>query len=118
MYCGHDYRKRTKPGTEGYLVTGAILTILAGVLGLVLLTVVLGASRDFDLSGAAIMAISYVCSGLGVVGGVSALMRKWFTLAVLGSACAIFTPSFFFAIPGLALIARSATSFRGYETMP
>jgi len=96
-------------------VTGAVLTILAGILGFSLLTLVVDQEHHLSTSGAALVAISYVCSVLGIVGGLAALMRKWFSIAVLGGACAIFTPAFYFAIPGLVLVARSAASFREYE---
>lgn len=118
MYCGHDYRKRAKPGTEGYLTTGAVLTVLAGVLGLLLLSVIVDASHFMSTSQKVILAIMYVCSGLGVVGGIAALVRKMFPIAVLGSACAIFTPAFFFAVPGLVLVARAAAEFKDYKTGP
>lgn len=115
MYCGHNYQVKAKPGTEGYLITGAVLAILAGILGLILLTLAWSASPDLDTSGEILLATSYTCSLLGVAGGLAALARKWFVLAVLGGACAIFTPAFFFAIPGLVLIGRSATAFKDYE---
>jgi len=115
MYCGHNYLTKAKPGTEGFLVTGAVLTILAGILGFVILTLVADANRRLDTSSEVLLAVSYTCSVMGVMGGLAALKRKWFPIAVLGGACAIFTPAFFFAIPGLALIVRSATSFTDYD---
>lgn len=115
MYCGHDYRGKAKPGTEGYLMTGAVLTILAGVLAIALLTILVSQFNNMSSGDMALVTISYSCSVIGVVGGLAALMRKWFPIAVLGGACAIFTPAFFFAIPGLVLIAVSAKSFREFE---
>ena len=115
MYCGHDYRAKTKPGTEGYLMTGAVLTIVAGILAIALLTILVDQYDHLSAGNMALATISYTCSIIGVVGGYAALMRKWFPIAVLGGACAIFTPAFFFAIPGLVLIAISATSFREFE---
>jgi ribosomal protein L40E len=114
-YCGHDYRVKSKPGTEGYLVTGSVLTIVAGILSILLLTIVVGQAGDLTNEGMALVITSAVCSVLGVVGGLAALMRRWFPLAVLGAVCAIFGPAFFFAIPGLALIATSAARFKDIE---
>jgi predicted nucleic acid-binding Zn ribbon protein len=117
-YCGHDYRARSKPGTEGYLVTGAVLTIVAGILSILLLTVIVGQAGDMSIESSTLLAISAMCSILGVVGGLMALVRKWFPLAVLGAVCAIFGPAFFFAIPGLVLIVASASRFKEFEKTP
>ena len=114
MYCGHDYRALPKKGTEGHLLTGAILTLLAGIMGLALLLTTVSSwnfGRVFDNS---IWTLSLSCAVLGVIGGYAALSRKWFPVAVLGAGAAIFTPAFFFAIPGLILIANSATRFKDY----
>ncbi len=115
MYCGHDYRVKAKPGTEGYLLTGAVLTIVAGILSIALLTIIVDRFHDMSTGDMALATISYTCSAIGVVGGIAALMRRMFPIAVLGGACAIFTPAFYFAIPGLVLIARSATGFKEFE---
>lgn len=114
-YCGHDYRAKSKPGTEGYLVTGAVLTIVAGILSILLLTVIVGQAGSMSIEGTTLLAISAMCSILGVIGGLAALMRRWFPLAVLGAVCAIFGPAFFFAIPGLVLIVTSASRFKDFE---
>ena len=115
MHCGHNYLTKAKPGTEGFLVTGAVLTTLAGILGFVILALVTDANHRLDTSSEVLLVVSYTCSIMGVVGGLAALKRRWFQVAVLGGACAIFTPAFFFAIPGLALIVRSATTFVDYD---
>ena len=114
MYCGHDYRDTPKKGTEGHLLTGAILTILAGVLGFLLLVSIYFDNDIFSLWGSSLGLLSLSCTILGVIGGVAALVRRWFPVAVLGAGAAIFTPAFFFAIPGLILIANSATRFKDY----
>ena len=118
MYCGYDYRTKNKPGTEGFLTTGAVLTLLAGILGLLLLMIVLSDAHNLSTSSEAVAAITFTCSVLGIIGGIAALMRKWFSLAVLGASCGIFTMAFFFAIPGLILIARSASSFKDFGMKP
>lgn len=114
MYCGHDYRAKPKPGTEGHLLTGAILTLLAGILGMaLLLTMYSDGGLDSGWS-ASLYVMSFSCAIVGVAGGFAALNRKWFPIAVLGAAAAIFTPAFFFAVPGLILIGNSATRFKDY----
>jgi predicted nucleic acid-binding Zn ribbon protein len=119
MYCGRDYRaKVTRAGTEGYLTTGAVLILVAAILGIALLTLTIDAWRDLPVTSLALLTISYACAIMGILGGYAALARRLFPIAVLGASCAIFTPAFFFAIPGLVLIAKSAGSFREYESQP
>ncbi|HEX9909017.1 MAG TPA: hypothetical protein VGB78_11240 [Thermoplasmata archaeon] len=115
MYCGHDFTKKEKPGTEGFLMTGAVLTTVAGILGIALLSILSSEWGDWSVQQTSFLVISYTCGILGVIGGVASIMRVQFPVAVLGGACAIFTPAFFFAIPGLVLIARSASLFKDFE---
>ena len=112
MYCGHDYKAKPKPGTEGHLLTGAILTLLAGIMGIALLLTMSEGFHSFW--GEPLRVLSLSCGIVGVIGGYAALNRRWFPIAVLGAAAAIFTPAFFFAVPGLILIANSATRFKDY----
>ena len=115
MYCGHDYRAVPKKGTEGHLLTGAILTLLAGILGLALLLTTLSGGGIDSLFGDSLRVLSLSCAILGVIGGYAALNRRWFPIATLGAAAAIFTPAFFFAVPGLVLIANSAARFKDFS---
>lgn len=114
-YCGHDFRPKLKSGTEGYLVTGAVLTIVAGILAIALLTITVGQAGNLSVEGMTLLVISYVCSAVGLIGGILALTRRMFPLAVLGAVCAIFSPAFYFAIPGLVLIVKSAAQFKDTE---
>jgi hypothetical protein len=117
MYCGHDYRGKPKRGTEGYLLTGSILTLLAGIMGIALLLTTFSGSNFNSLWSNSLYVLSLSCSFVGVIGGFAALNRKWFPIAILGAAAAIFTPAFFFAVPGLILIANSATRFKDYKDL-
>ncbi len=103
-----------KKEAEGHLLTGAILTLLAGFLGMIILLAVFADSTSNLFTNNAIFVLSFICCVLGVIGGIAALMRRWFPLAVLGAAAALFNPAFFFAIPGLVLVANSATKFKDY----
>ena len=115
MYCGYDYRAKVKKGTEGQLLTGGILSILAGFIGLVILIITWANDSNVIVS---LYVLMVCCCVLGLIGGTAALARRWYPLAVLGSAAAMFNPAFFFAIPALILIAGSATRFKDYsETM-
>jgi hypothetical protein len=118
MYCGYDYRAKVKKGTEGHLLTGAILTLMAGILGMAILLIYWGSSGLSYFTDNPIFVLSFSCCIVGVIGGFAALVRRWFPLAVLGAAAAIFSPAFFFAIPALVLIANQASRFRDYTETP
>ena len=115
MYCGHDYRAVPKKGTEGHLLTGAILTLLAGILGLALLLTTLSGGGIDSLFGDSLRVLSLSCAILGVIGGYAALNRRWFPIATPVAVAANFTPAFFFAVPGLVLIANSAARFKDFS---
>ncbi len=116
MYCGHDYRaKPMKPGTEGQLMTGGILTLMASILGIAILLLIYTDNGFGTISANPIFVLSFTCCLVGVVGGFAALSRRYYPLAVLGAAASIFSPAFFFGIPGLILTAGSATRFRDYN---
>ncbi len=114
MYCGYDYRGKPKRGTEGYLLTGAILTLLSGIMGIALLSITYSSAGYGAISDNPLLVLSFSCCIVGVIGGFAALMRRWFPIAVLGAAAAIFSLAFFLAVPGLILIANSATRFKDY----
>lgn len=113
QYCGHDYRAPGKDATKDYLVVGGVLTTVAGVLSIVLTTIIVSTAGNLSPEGAAMAALLYSCAFLGVLGGILALMKMQFPFAVLGAACAIMGPAFFFGIPGLVLIAKSSKQFEG-----
>ena len=115
MYCGFNYSMpKLKRGSEGHLITGAILTILASIMGLVFLLLISTEGDYGSMPQSALLALSFSCCAVGLIGGVAALMQRWFPVAVLGAAAAVFSPAFFFAVPGLILIANSAARFKDF----
>lgn len=116
QYCGHDYRAVAKNAARDYLVAGGVLTMIAGVFSIVLTTIIIATTGHLPPEGAALAALIYCCGILGVLGGILAMMKMWFPFAVLGAACAIMGPAFFFGIPGLVLIVKSSSQFRGAQT--
>ena len=115
MHCGYNYNlPKYKKGTEGHLITGAILTILASIMGLVFLLLISTEGDYGSMPQSALLALSFSCCAVGLVGGVAALIQRWFPVAVLGAAAAVFSPAFFFAVPGLILIANSAARFKDF----
>ena len=120
QYCGHDFRVQAKPKDQSKdsLVVGGVLTILAGVFSLVLTTLIVSEAGRMDTASGGFVALIYGCAVLGLLGGLLALARKSFPISVLGAACSVFGPGFFFGIPGLALIVRGSTLFAGREEPP
>jgi uncharacterized protein (DUF983 family) len=111
QYCGHDYRTPAKDATKDYLVVGGVLTTIAGVFSIVLTTIIISTMGDMAPESVALAMLIYSCGVIGILGGILAMMRKLFPFAVLGAACAIMGPAFFFGIPGLVLIAKSSRQF-------
>ena len=113
QYCGYDYRAKPKADkTRERLTTGAVLTLLAGIFSVLLLTIIIVATEDgLGAAGWALAVLIYICAFLGIAGGLMAIMRMSYPLAVLGAACSIMGPAFFFGIPGLILIAQSSREF-------
>lgn len=111
QYCGHDYRAPAKDATKDYLVVGGVLTTVAGVFSIVLTTLIISTMGDITNGGLGLAVLIYSCGVLGIIGGILAMMRKMFPFAVLGAACAIMGPAFFFGIAGLVLIVKSSHHF-------
>lgn len=111
QYCGHDFRARPKDETKDYLTAGAVLTTVAGVFSIVLTSIIVYSAGDLSSSGLALVLLIYGCAVMGIVGGMLAMMKRMFPVAVLGAACSIMGPAFFFGIPGLILIVKSSRQF-------
>jgi hypothetical protein len=111
QYCGHDFRAPKKEVPKDQLVAGGVLTILAGILSIVLITIIVSSENELTTQATAMALLLYVFGGLGIFGGLLALMKRAFPVAVLGAACSIFGLGFFFGIPGLAMIIKSSTAF-------
>ena len=111
QYCGHDYRVPAKDASKDYLVVGGVLTTITGVFSIVLTTIIISTMGELETESTALAILIYSCGVLGVLGGLLAMMRKLFPFAVLGAACAIMGPAFFFGIPGLVLIVKSSRQF-------
>jgi hypothetical protein len=119
QYCGYDYRfkPRTTKLVKEKLITGSILTILAGILSIAILTIMIALDGDIGAESWAMAVMVYICAFLGIMGGIVAMMRISYPFAVLGAACSIVGPAFFFGIPALILIAQSSAEFERQEAM-
>ncbi len=125
-YCGKDYRVQAAPAKKhtvmpvigGILIlVGGVLTLLTGI-GLVASAGAFDALMIVDFEGfemiediLTVCGVIFLILGLiGVLGGVFAIMRKHFGLAVLGGVFALvgwFIP----ALIGLILVAVSKGEF-------
>lgn len=126
-YCGHDYRVQAGPPAKkktampiigGILILiGGVLALIAGV-GLVASVGALDALTIVDVEGMDILedivtvcGVIFIILGLiGLLGGVFAIMRKHFGLAILGGIFALagwFIP----ALIGLILVGVSKDEF-------
>lgn len=111
QYCGHDFRASKADPSRDHLVIGGVLTLLAGIFSIALTTLILADMWRIDMVDWAFAALVYCCAIAGVLGGMLALTRSSFPFSVFGAACAVFGPGFFFGIPGLVLITKSARAF-------
>ena len=114
QYCGHDYRAKPKEPVKqqsDWLLVGSILTVLAGIISILLLTLVYIDYGDMGTREVMLAVMLYAFATMAILGGIAGLARTSFTIAVLGAACGIVGPAFFFGIPGLVLIAQSMHRF-------
>jgi hypothetical protein len=114
QYCGHDFRPRPQSkGQDGdTLLVGAVFSVLAGIISIMIVAVVNIESHDLSGPEFLISAMMYVFAVLGIIGGLSSLSHRSWPISVFGAACSIFGPGFFFGIPALVLTAKSAEAFR------
>ena len=115
QYCGHDYRKKKdeapSESAANTLLVGAIFSILAGIVSTMLVMVINMEGAGPSDAELIVSALMYLFAILAVIGGLSSLAKASYTMSVLGAACSIFGPGFFFGIPALVLTAKSASVF-------
>ncbi len=120
QYCGHDFRVvpagGKKPNDADTLLVGAVLSLLAGIVSILLTAVINMDGAGLSTEGMIVSSMIYVFALLGVIGGLSSLTRRSFPLSVFGAACCIFGPGFFFGIPALVLTARCSSAFDEEKT--
>ncbi len=126
-YCGKDYRVQAAPAAKKktvmplvggiLIVVGGVLALLAGI-GLVASVGAFDSLMIVDVEGVDMLedlftacGILFIIFGLiGVLGGVFAIMRKHFGLAILGGIFALFG-WFLPALIGLILVGMSKEEF-------
>jgi predicted nucleic acid-binding Zn ribbon protein len=114
QYCGHDYRRKmveTKESAKNSLLLGAIFSMLAGIVSVMIVAVINMEGAGPSDSELIISSMMYLFAVLAIVGGLSSLARVSYPMSVLGAACSIFGPGFFFGVPALVLTAKSAEAF-------
>ncbi|MEW5748485.1 MAG: zinc ribbon domain-containing protein [Candidatus Thermoplasmatota archaeon] len=126
-YCGKDYRVQAAPAAKKktvmplvggiLIVVGGVLALLAGI-GLVASVGAFDSLMIVDVEGVDMLedlltacGILFIIFGLiGLLGGVFAIMRKHFGLAILGGIFALFG-WFLPALIGLILVGMSKEEF-------
>ena len=126
-YCGKDYRVQAAPAAKKktvmplvggiLIVVGGVLALLAGI-GLVASVGAFDSLMLVDVEGVDMLedlltacGILFIIFGLvGLLGGVFAIMRKHFGLAILGGIFALFG-WFLPALIGLILVGMSKEEF-------
>ncbi len=120
-YSRSDYDYEPSSGASGAVLGGGILAILAGVLALgqgILTAGVSSAASAYIPTGALCL-----CGGLGMIfglasiaGGIMALKRSSFTLALLGAILGIFGIGFYLgAVLGLVAVILIAVSRHEFD---
>lgn len=116
-YCGHDFRASQYSAKNA--TVGGILTILASIVSIFLLVYMYLSTHQYQnyyyytyvnydwmlylfMAGMAV---------IGIVGGICAIGKVFYSMAVVGGACSIIGPGFFFGIPGLVTIVGSSKDF-------
>ncbi|HIH01704.1 TPA: zinc ribbon domain-containing protein [Thermoplasmata archaeon] len=119
QYCGHDYRKKkgeeTKESAVNALLVGAIFSILAGIVSTMLVMVINMEGSGPSNAELVVSSMMYLFAVLAIIGGLSSLAKVSYPMSVLGAACSIFGPGFFFGVPALVLTAKSAAAFEKDE---
>lgn len=115
QHCGHNYGAKpleTKSNAEALLV-GGILSIMAGIVSMLLVTVITMDHGNLSDAELVLVSMLYVFALVSVGGGLSSLARRSFPLSVLGAACGVIGLGFFFGIPALVLTAKTSAEFAG-----
>jgi hypothetical protein len=97
-------------------VAGGVLTIISGAIGILWVTLLFSDPFLGFLGFGTCFAISLVLSIMAIIGGIMALMRRMFPLAIIGAICGMFSFSFFgigfvLGLIGLILIAVGKDAF-------
>lgn len=114
-YCGYDFKVVQSPGRSASV--GGILVILASIVSLFFLVYLylVGHQTSYYYSSINYDWMVYVffagMAVMGLFGGIAALGRAYYSIAVVGAACSILGPGFFFGIPGLSIVINSAREF-------
>jgi len=116
-YCGHDYREAQF--TAKNATVGGILTVLASIISLFFLVYLYLQSHQYSYYyGGSYINYDWMLylfmaamSVIGLIGGMCALGKVYYSMAVVGGACSVIGFGFFFGIPGLISIVNSSREF-------
>jgi hypothetical protein len=120
-YCGHDYRNGQYSAKNA--TVGGILTVLASIISIFFLAYFYLSTHQYYqydyYYGYSYVSYDWMIylflasmSILGIIGGICALGKAFYSMAVAGAACSVIGPGFFFGIPGLITIVNSSKEFK------
>jgi len=126
-YCGNDYRSEQYTAKNANV--GGILTIIASVVSIFLLVYLYLSTHQYQNYNYYYYSppvnydwMLYMFLGgmgiVGIIGGICAIGKVYYSMAVVGGACSIIGPGFFFGIPGLVTIVGSAKEFSRPKKYP
>lgn len=88
-----------QPVSPSYAMAGGVLTLVAGVIGLISAVVFWGGLGFFWWFGDVwCMVYGVIMSVMGIIGGTMAMMRRVFPLAVIGAVCGMISGGGFYGI--------------------
>ncbi len=104
-------------------VAGGILSIIAGIIGMFILAFAwsMGGNPLFGAQVWVCLVIELILSTLAITGGIFAISRRMFSVAVIGAVCAILAAGLFTLLLGilaLVLIVIAKDSFQPYGRPP
>jgi hypothetical protein len=105
-----------KPTSPGLAIAGGALSIIAGVVGILGSIFWFGDALLWELGLAFCWVIMLVVSIIAIIGGIMALARRMFPMAIIGAVCAMlsvgfFGLSFFLGLVALILIILGKDTF-------
>ncbi len=100
----YPYPAPTRPPSTMTPVAGGVLVIIAGALGLLWTSIMWTGLEFIGIGSWTCYVIELVFSILAIIGGMFAMARRMFPLAVMGAIFSMLTLGFFFIGPLLGLI--------------
>jgi len=100
----YPYPVAPRPTSPGIPITGGVLVLIAGTLSLLWTTIMWSGFPIFGFGSWTCFVLELVFAIIAIIGGIFAMARRMFGLAVLGAIFSMLTLGFLFISPLLGLI--------------